>query len=184
VSAYLYLLGQYLGDGYLVTTTKVPRLRIACADDYPGVAREVDAAIETVCGHRPGFVQSIGCTDRYAYWTHWPCVLPQHGPGPKHTRPIVLTDWQRDLVDADPWPLIRGLIHSDGCRSLNTVVTRGKPYAYPRYFFSNKSTDIITIFTRALDRVGVEWRLNRWDSVSIAKAAAVALLDEHVGPKR
>jgi hypothetical protein len=64
------------------------------------------------------------------------------------------------------------------------VVTRGKPYAYTRYFFSNKSTDIIAIFTRALDQVGVEWRMNRWDSVSIAKRRSVELMDEHVGPKR
>jgi hypothetical protein len=178
------LLGQYLGDGYLVTTARVPKLRICCADDKPEVAAEVDAAMFTVSGNRPGYVQAVGCTDRYSNWKHWPCLLPQHGVGPKHKRAIVLADWQQEIVDADPWPLIRGLIHSDGCRSLNTVVTRGKPYAYPRYFFSNKSTDIIAIFTAALDRVGVEWKMNRWDSVSIARARSVALLDEHVGPKR
>ena len=29
-------------------------------------------------------------------WKHWPCLFPQHGPGRKHERPIVLEDWQRD----------------------------------------------------------------------------------------
>lgn len=182
--AYAYLLGQYLGDGYLVTTARVPKLRICCANDYPGIAAEVDVALLIISGNRPGYVQRIGCTDRYSLWKHWRCLLPQHGPGLKHMRRIELEPWQQEIVDADPWPLIRGLIHSDGCRATNNIVTRGKAYAYTRYFFSNKSTDIIGILTRALDRVGVEWRMNRWDSVSIAKRRSVDLMDEHIGPKR
>ena len=38
---------------------------------------------------------------------------------------IELTFWQQDLVDRDPRPLIRGLLHSDGCRVLNRV--NGRP---------------------------------------------------------
>ncbi len=44
----------------------------------------------------------------------------------------------REIVDADPRPLVRGLIHSDGCRVLNWV--KGTPY--PRYHFTNESLDI------------------------------------------
>ena len=76
------------------------------------------------------------------------------------------------------------MIHSDGCRVLNRVVVRGKTYAYPRYFFGNESRDIQAILGAALDRVGVAWRNNRPNSVSIARRAAVQTLDEHVGPKR
>lgn len=180
---YEYLLGQFLGDGYLVTSTRVPKLRIASCDAYPGIAAEVDAAILATTSRAPGFVQSTGCSDRYSYWMHWPCLLPQHGPSRKRERPIVLEPWQRELVDADPWPLIRGLIHSDGRRAVNRVTVRGKQYEYPRYFFSNVSADILGIFTAALDRVGVKWRLNRTDSVSIARRDSVYLMDEHVGPK-
>ncbi len=61
---------------------------------------------------------------------------------------------------------------------------RGKTYEYPRYFFSNESDDIQAIFTTALDRVGVPWRNNRGNSVSIARRAGVARMDQHVGPKR
>jgi hypothetical protein len=35
-----------------------------------------------------------------------------------------------------------------------------------------------------LDRVGVEWRYNRPNSISIARRDSVAELDVHVGPKR
>ena len=66
-----------------------------------------------------------------------------------------LTPWQQALVHDDPRPLIRGLIQSDGCRSLNTVhrdlPSGRRTYRYPRYFFSNMSADIRGIFTDALD---------------------------------
>jgi hypothetical protein len=187
-AAYGYLLGQYLGDGHLVVSARIPVLRIYACTLYPEILQQLDNAIRAVRGRTPGHVSGPAGSDKVvsvqSYWNHWPCLLPQHGPGRKHTRPILLEDWQQEIVDADPWPLIRGLIHSDGCRATNNVVTRGKAYAYPRYFFNNKSADIIAILTRALDRVGVEWRLNRWDCVSIAKRHSVEVMDEHVGLKR
>jgi len=181
---YGYLFGHYLGDGYLVTTLRAPRLRIACADAYPAIAAEVDHALTTLSGNRVCVTRSVGCSDHASHWTHWPCLLPQHGLGKKHERPIVLADWQRTIVEEHPWSLIRGLIHSDGCRVINCVVVHGKAYQYPRYFFGNESADIQAIFTAALDRVGVPWRNNRGNSVSIARRAGVARVDEHVGPKR
>src|SRR5438128_289341 len=60
--AYAYLLGQYLGDGYLVTSARIPRLRISCADSYPGIAGEVDSAMSTLSGNVTGAVQNIGCS--------------------------------------------------------------------------------------------------------------------------
>ena len=59
-------------------------------------------------------------------------------PGKKHERRIELTRWQQELVDLDPRPLVRGLLHSDGCRVLNRV--NGTPY--PRYHFTNVSADM------------------------------------------
>jgi hypothetical protein len=127
------------------------------------------------------------CVNVEANTVHWKCVFPQHGPGMKHTRPIILEPWQRDLVKQDPRPLVRGLIHSDGCRITNwTEKTAGgvtKRYTYPRYFFSNVSDDIRGIFTDALDRLGIAWKQNRWNSISVARREAVAALDEFVGPK-
>jgi hypothetical protein len=114
---------------------------------------------------------------------HGPCVLPQHGPGRKHERRIVLTRWQQDLIEADPWSLIRGLIHSDGCRAINRVRVHGKWYSYPRYFFANESRDILAIMGCALDLAGVAWRYNRPNSISVARQDGVALLDARVGPK-
>lgn len=126
-----------------------------------------------------------------SYSPHWPLLFPQHAPGKKHERTIALEPWQQDIVDAHPWDFIRGLIHSDGCRITNwtTRLVGGehKRYEYPRYFFTNTSTDIIRLFTDTLDRVGVEWKPLRQSraavTISIARKASVALMDTHVGPK-
>jgi hypothetical protein len=121
-----------------------------------------------------------GCTEVGSCSKHWLCLFPQHGPGRKHERKIELTVWQQELVDRDPRPLLRGLLHSDGCRVLNWV----NGTADPRYHFSNVSADIRGIFGRACDQLGIEWRPNNRWSLSVARRGSVALLDGFVGPKR
>lgn len=56
-------------------------------------------------------------------------------------------------------------------------------YEYPRYFFTNTSDDIRTLFTDALDRLGIEWKQANARNSSVAKREAVARLDEFVGAK-
>ncbi|HXA57831.1 MAG TPA: transcriptional regulator, partial [Streptosporangiaceae bacterium] len=117
----------------------------------------------------------------------WPCLFPQHGPGKKHNRKIELAPWQQQIVDLHPEQLIRGLIHSDGCRLTNRV-RRQLPsgdrwYEYPRYLFVNQSTDILRLYGEALDRLGIAWRYSKPNTISVAKREAVARLDEFVGPK-
>ena len=87
----------------------------------------------------------------------------------KHTRRIVLERWQSQICAEYPHRLLRGLIHSDGCRSLNRIRGRRKPYVFTRYEFTNRSDDIRAIFCEYRDRVGVEWRrMNRW-TISVAR---------------
>ena len=178
---YTYLLGLYLGDGCIAAHARgVFRLRIVCADAYPELIQRCEDAMAEVLPNKVSRVPKVGCTEVAAYSKHWPCLFPQHGPGRKHERTIQLTAWQQELVDLDPRPLLRGLLHSDGCRVLNWV--NGTPY--PRYHFSNVSADIRGIFGRACDQLGIEWRHNNPWSLSVARRGSVALLDEFVGPKR
>lgn len=182
-ASYAYLLGQYLGDGCLGRNGPGYRLRLATADAYPGIRAECVDAIVRVAGVRPRFVASQGCTEVYASWRHWQCFVP-HGPGRKHNRAIVLRDWQRAIaVDRHPDRLVRGLIHSDGCRVINRVVVRGKAYSYPRYCFTNMSADIRRLFVEACDRLGVEARPSNRIVVSVSTADSVRRLDAVVGPK-
>jgi hypothetical protein len=184
---YAYLLGQYLGDGTVFRTGQQGgRLQIASDAQYRGIIAECCQVIERVRGRKPyvRYVPDRRMASIVSYWRAWPCLFPQHGPGRKHLRVIVLTPWQVDIVEARPGQFLRGLIHSDGWRGLNRVHVKGRDYAYPRYQFSNRSDDIRQLFTYACDLLGIAWR--RWGKyhISIARRDAVLALDHFVGPKR
>ncbi|WP_345176025.1 transcriptional regulator [Streptomyces lavendulae] len=184
-AAYAYLLGLYLGDGCISPHPKGGQyLRIACADAWPGLIEQCRAAVLAVRPSDKVYVlQRQGCVAVTSYGRHWSCLFPQHGPGRKHERRIALEGWQQEIVDDHPWAFVRGLIHSDGCRTTNRTVRNGKGYEYPRYFFTNRSTDITSLLTRTLDRLGVAWRQANKANVSIARKESVALMDLHIGPK-
>jgi hypothetical protein len=75
--------------------------------------------------------------------------------------------------------LLRGLIHSDGSRFINTG--RGG-WSCPRYVFNNASADIREIFCAACDLLGLRWTTAP-RAVYVSRKADVARLDEFVGPK-
>jgi hypothetical protein len=183
--AYAYLLGMYLGDGWLSRNGSSWMLRIALDEAYAGIVAECERALREVSAGRPAFRASGDphCVVVGSTWHPWAVLFPQHGPGRKHQRRIALSDWQQRLVDAAPRRFLRGLIHSDGWRGLNRVYAKGKHYTYPRYQFSNRSDDIRKLFTDVCDRLGVEWRQWTRYHVSVARRESVAYLDEFVGPK-
>lgn len=113
--------------------------------------------------------------------------VSQHGQGKKHARRIALEAWQQHIVDEFTKEFVRGLIHSDGSRSTNRVRHALKDgdrwYEYPRYFFTNESTDIMRLFPDALDLLGIAWKRSNRNNISIAKREAVARMDAFVGPK-
>ncbi len=182
---YAYLLGQYLGDGCISQTKPgVFRLRIIACSAYPEIESEIRSAMASVFpSNSVGSVTREGCREIYLHSKHAVCLFPQHGAGPKHKRSIELVAWQDRVVEEHTRPFLRGLIHSDGCRSQNRVKVRGRYYEYPRYFFSNRSSDILGLFTEACDRLGVEWKQNYTWSISVARRDSVALLDTFIGPK-
>lgn len=182
--AYAYLLGLYLGDGTIAAHPRgVFKLRIFLDVKYPMIISECAAAIRTVGPDntvRRRFTKD-NCVEVYSYSKSWPCLFPQHGPGLKHTREIVLRDWQWVHVVREPRLFLRGLIHSDGCRFTNTG--RGG-WRHPRYSFSNLSDDIKGLFCDACDLLGLRWTVAPPKTVYVSRKADVALLDEFVGPKR
>jgi hypothetical protein len=183
-ASYVYLLGLYLGDGCISRHPRnVYRLRITLDVAYPGIiAAALDAVRAVKGGHvsvkrRP--VQR--CVDVSAYWKSWPCLLPQHGLGKKQDRQIMLSDWQLPLVSRWPDELLRGLIHSDGHRFMNTG--RGS-WTCPRYGFDQVSDDIRAIFCHACDLMDLHWTRSGKHTVYVSRKADVAKLDQFIGPKR
>ena len=183
--SYAYLLGLYLGDGCLSALRGGATLRITLDQRYPGVIDDCWAAmLLSMPKHRPAIVARAGCdaAEVRACGKLWLHAFPQHGPGRKHERPIVLEPWQQEIVDRHPGEFVRGLIHSDGCRTINrfrTTLPSGRvaEYAYARYFFSNLSADIRGLFCSTCDAIGVRWTLSNPRNVSVSHRKSVAVLD-------
>ena len=186
-AAYSYLLGLYLGDGCISAGRRgVFRLRVTLDRSYPGIVEECLEAMRRIVPSGRASVYSRP-TDRVdevsAFSKHWPCLIPQHGPGRKHERDIELKEWQREVLDGHPWRFLRGLVHSDGSRFTNVIRHPNRVYRYPRYNFTNHSDDIRDLFCEYCDKVGVRWRqMNRWN-ISVARCESVARMDRFVGPK-
>jgi hypothetical protein len=166
-------------------------LVITLDSSYPAIVAEVHEAVAAVF---PGvgvheFLRIGGSvTAVQANHPALPFAFPQHGPGKKHTRRIILSEWQREVTHAHPKDLLRGLIHSDGCRTINRFKTelpsgRVAEYEYPRYFFSNLSADIRAIFCEHCELLGIRWTQSNPRNISVSHRKGVALLDEFIGPK-
>jgi hypothetical protein len=190
---YCYLLGSYLGDGHVVQgSIGSATLRITLDQRYPELISEVKEAIESLepwlrarrRQHSRGAAVILEATS--------PVILhafPQRGPGRKHLRRVLLAPWQSQLTGCWPEAFVRGLIHSDGCRTVNRFKVRlpsGRvgEYEYPRYFFSNLSHDIRRIFCDHCELLGIRWTQSNPRNISISHRHSVALLERFVGPKR
>lgn len=186
--AYAYLLGLYLGDGYidLMKNGRSYRLRVAQDKRYTGL---IQACVETMNiilpKNRVLIVPSIGHVMITIHSTHLPQLFPQHAGGVKHKRKITFEDWQWAIIDEFPLEVFRGLFHSDGCRSQNIV--KGKNYV--RYMFGNKSEDILALFQYVCDKLHLRWTMKIPTKsrdvkvVYISLRQDVAYLDNVVGAK-
>ena len=123
-----------------------------------------------------------------ASYKRWPGVLPQHGPGRKHDRPTSSQTGSVRSWTVGRSPSLLGLLHSDGCHTINRFRTklpsgRVAEYAYPRYFFSNRSADIRGLFCEYCDKLGIRWTQSNPRNISVSHRDSVAALDAFVGAK-
>ncbi|HEX2410500.1 MAG TPA: hypothetical protein VHJ39_04970 [Solirubrobacteraceae bacterium] len=83
---------------------------------------------------------------------------------------------------------LRGLLHSDVCRTVNRFSTRlpsGRvaEYAYRRWLFSNRSTDIRALLCEYCDRLGIRCTQSNPRNISVSHRTSIALLDSFVPAK-
>lgn len=190
---YAYLLGLYLGDGSIAKVRNVYRLRVKLDARYPNIIDRCRKALQALLPENEvGIVEHfyngrLSCVDVSCYYKFWDDLFPQHGIGKKHTRPIRLEDWQERIVTTYPLEFFRGLFHSDGSRFSNVV--NGKDY--PRYQFTNFSTDIITLFCKTCDLLDLHWTSKAHRAgkpvdvyeIYISRRKDVEYLDSVIGPK-
>jgi hypothetical protein len=183
---YVYLLGLYLGDGHISQMSRTFRFRLILDRRYSGIARSAVVALRAILPENKPSSRDwprLGTIVVTSYFCWWPRLIPQHGPGRKHERKIVLTGWQLALTSRHPRELVRGLIHSDGCRFVARQPGRQCTYSYPRYGFRNESEDILQIFCHHLAILGVDCTRPTPTMIQVARREAVARLDKFVGPK-
>jgi hypothetical protein len=188
--SYSYLLGMYLGDCVSATGTSF-QLVVVCDAAYPDIIEDCATAMMLTLlvrkvGRNPHRVHR--CVRVAGSSKRWPEAFPQHGPGRKHDRKIQLVGWKREIVDRFPREFLRGLLHSDGCRTVNRFTTllpsgRRAEYSYPRWFFSNRSVDIRALFCEYCERLGIRWTQSNPRNISISHRTSVALVDSFVPAK-
>ena len=179
-AAYAYLLGMYLSDGCITRYPRTYLLVISLDAAYPDIAQRCAATVKMVNPFHPVCIYRQGNVLRVkSYGLCWLKLFPQHGPGRKHLRKIELSDWQATLVKSNPWEFLRGLLESDGSRFDRCVGGR----IYPAYGFTNRSRDILDLFTHVCDVLGLHYTRPTSETISIAKREDVRRIDEAIGPK-
>jgi hypothetical protein len=178
---YAELLGIYLGDGHISAGPRTQRLRVFLDAAHPTVVDETEALLACCFPEN-----RVGRARRHegrmvvlsVHSRHLACLLPQHGPGKKHERRLILEPWQQALVDEAPWRFLRGCIRTDGC----VFVNRTGRYEYLSYAFCNLSADLLDLFVWTCEALGLRPRRTARD-VRLNRREDVARLVEHVGLK-
>lgn len=156
--AYSYVLGMYLGDGYIDKVRRTYRMRINLDAKYPKIIKECVSNIRTILPYNKVREQNIFYKNHLSsitvvvYSNHLPLLFPQHGIGVKHLRRIILNEWQEKIII--PQKLLRGLFHSDGCYVKRYV--NGKIISQ-RYHFSNHSEDILNIWKKYAQQLHIPY---------------------------
>lgn len=162
---YAFILGVYLGDGYIVKTHRqnVFKIRIFCDVKYKNILEEISESLEILFPNSKSLRRqhtSKNCIEIYLYSSHILKLFPQHGEGRKHQRPIVLEDWQKDIIDEYHIEFLKGLIYTDG----SFYLSQNK---YECCNFTNKSKDIIELCSNAMRKLDINHKIRTRNSESL-----------------
>ncbi len=149
---YSYILGLYLGDGYINKTARTWRLRIFLDVKYPKLNEFVIQQLQQLFPKN-----KVSIIDFKTYWgisvysNKIISLFPQHGEGMKHTRKIELSDWQDEIIKSKDF--VKGLFHSDG--SYYFRKNKRGDLKYPAYDFRNESDDLHELFQKHCENLNI-----------------------------
>lgn len=147
--SYSYILGVYLGDGYIDKISRTYRLRIALDSRQDLVIKDCIKHLSILFPDNKINFNKVKNTNLCNISIHsnlLPIIFPHLGKGKKHERDIILTEQQ--ILNINSNYLMKGLFHTDG--SFYIAINK-----YPRYQFTNMSKDIINMFNDCLLNVGI-----------------------------
>lgn len=186
--SYSYLLGLYLGDGHIVERKNRKDnfyFRIFQDSKYVNLIQYCRQQLEVLFPkNKTRLLNQNNCTVIIIAKKNLPHWFPQHGPGKKHNRDIILEKWQEEILEKYSKDFIKGLIHSDGSRYTQT---QGK-YISIFYNFTNLSKDIMNLFQKYLDKLDIKYTSRvktngKQLMCEIRRKKEVLKLDEFIGPK-
>lgn len=151
---YSYILGLYLGDGYICKYALTKRLCIAMDAKYHNLNSDVYQSIYTLMNKTPSVIKKmvadrLSSIDVGLYSCNLGLIFPHEGIGLKHLRKIELQEWQKQIIE--PVQIVRGLIFSDGCYFIHRRFNRYE------YSFTNCSLDIINILKHYLGVLNIKY---------------------------
>lgn len=158
-SAYSYIFGVYLCDGYVYKIQKHNSFRLRLYNDvkYPENTKEWAEKLSVILPNNKITIKLDKNTKSAVvncYSNKLAILFPQNGKGKKHERKLYLEDWQKEIIDEYPEMFIRGCFQSDGCIYDHKWKKGNK--LYRKYVFVNKSEDIIDFFLYALNLIGIK----------------------------
>jgi len=184
--SYSYILGLYLGDGYINECKRTFRIRVFLDKKFSKLNEMVNSNFKKIFPNNSVcMVEQKDTNGIYfsVYNNELPIVFPQHGLGKKHDRIIKLIKWQKDILAISCF--LKGLIHSDGCFYSEKISNK---YLYERYMFSNKSIDLHELFQDICNKLNIEYDFqNKGDGVwqtRISKKNSVKKLKQIIGTKQ
>lgn len=148
---YSYILGLYLGDGYVCKTSRTYKLRIALDIKYNDLNNYAKQSLQNIFPNNKTYILKIKNKKKDKYTmielsihnNIIPKLFPQFGNGKKHTRNIELNDWQLEILNIKY--LMLGLFHSDGCYFYNNKTKKFN------YQFTNLSKQLIDLYQNCLN---------------------------------
>lgn len=155
---YAYILGSYLGDGYIIKMPRTYKMTIYNDNRYPDVIQDQTLALSKLFpSNTVSHLQQhrSRCLEIKIHNKSLPHFFPQHGTGKKHNRDVSLRDWQWDIVWKEPECFIKGLIDSDGSHCIHQQIINGVNYSRMKYQFTNKSLDIVDMYLKVMARLNI-----------------------------
>lgn len=193
--AYAYILGQYLGDGCISKRKRTFALNIYSFQGHKNLIKEIAEKLKTILPNNKlyeitkYYKGNPSCTISTISNNNMTMLFPQHGRGTKHTRSIILEQWQKDIVNEFPKECLRGLYHSDGSRYVRGTY---KDKKYISYNFVNLSKDIIKLYCDIMDQLQIGYKISSRsedyltgikNTVFTHKKKDVDYMDSFLGPK-
>lgn len=154
---YNYLYGLYLGDGclYKRKDRNVSTITFSLDKKYPNIIKQCESYLHDLFGKFPYIYHRKNSNSVDVKYTSIIVdkLFLKYGSGKKHMNGIYLPKILVDNIHYDC--LLKGLFHSDGSYYFNN---RSGTYCYS---FTNKSIDILNIFSRCLNFYDVKHSLSK-----------------------